>query len=104
MSTFTQAQTAQKLDPIQEFLKEFEAKLPKDLNKDKDIFSLILKDWLYKSGNFLAMFEEIGICDELVKEAFAHQKEMARKSVLARRKEIMRKSALSKMAKNTNKE
>ena len=92
MSTFTQAQTAQELNPTQKLLKEFKAKLPKDLNKDEDIFSLILKDWLCKSGNFLAMFEEIGICDKLIKEA------------LARQKEIMRKFALSKMAKNTNKE
>ncbi|MGP1528204.1 MAG: hypothetical protein ACTTIV_05075 [Campylobacter sp.] len=42
MSTFTQAQTAQKLDPTQEFLKEFEAKLPKDMEMGKDIFLLIL--------------------------------------------------------------
>lgn len=92
MSTFTQAQTAQKLDPTQEFLKEFEAKLPKDLNKDKDIFSLILKDWLYKSGHALAMLEVLQIRNELIKDALIHQKE------------IMRKSALSKMRKNTNEE
>lgn len=79
MSTFTQAQTAQELNPTQKLLKEFKAKLPKDLNKDEDIFSLILKDWLCKSGNFLAMFEEIGICDKLIKEALAHQKELAKK-------------------------
>lgn len=77
MSTFTQAQTAQKLDPTQEFLKEFEARLPKDMEMDKDTFSFILKDWLSKSGNALAMLEVLQIRDELIKEALIHQKEMA---------------------------
>ena len=85
MSTFTQAQTAQKLDPTQEFLKEFEANLPKDIKKD--VASLILKEWLFKSGNILAMLETFRIRDELIKDALIHQKE------------IMRKFALSVMAK-----
>ena len=89
MSTFTGAQTAQKLDPTQELLKEFEAKLPQDMETDKDAFLLILKDWLYKSGNALVMLELLQIRDELIKNALIHQKE------------IMRKSALSKMAKKT---
>lgn len=92
MSTFTRAQTAQKLNPTQEFLKEFEARLPKDMETGKDIFLLILKDWLYKSGHALAMLEVLQIRNELIKDALIHQKE------------IMRKSALSKMRKNTNEE
>lgn len=90
MSTFTGAQTAQKLDPTGEFLKELEAKSPQGVDKDFYIFTI--KDLLYKVGNFLAMCEELGICDELIKDALAHQKE------------IMSKTMDQKMAKNTNKE
>lgn len=79
MSIFTQVQTAQKLDPTQQLLKEFEAKLPKDM--DKDTFSFILKDWLSKSGNALAMLELLRIRGELIKDALIHQKEMASKSM-----------------------
>ena len=79
MSTYIGGQTAQKLDPTQEFLKEFETNLPKDMETDKDAFLLILKNWLYKSGNALAMLELLQIRDELIKEALIHQKEMASK-------------------------
>lgn len=86
MSTFIEAQTAQELNPTQKLLKEFKSKLPKDVDKDKT--SLILKKWLCKSGNFLAMFEEFGICDKLIKDALAHQKELARKSALSKRSKL----------------
>lgn len=81
MSTFTEAQTAQKLDPTQELLKEFKAKLPKDMETDKDTFSFILKDWLSKSGNALVMLELLQIRGELIRDALIHQKEMASKSM-----------------------
>lgn len=81
MSTFTQAQTAQKLDPTGELLKEFEAKLPKDMEMDKDTFSFILKDWLSKSGNALVMLELLQVRDELIKEVLIHQKEIASKTM-----------------------
>lgn len=90
MPTSTQAQTAQKLDPTQELLKELEAKSPQGVDKDFYIFTI--KDLLYKIGNFLAMCEELGICDELIKDALIHQKE------------IMSKTMDQKMAKNTNEE
>lgn len=77
MSTFTGAQAAQKLDPIQEFLKEFKTRLPQGVDKDFYIFTI--KDLLYKVGNFLAMCEELGISDELVKDALVHQKELSNK-------------------------
>ena len=77
MSTFTQAQSAQKLDPTQELLKELEAKSPQGVDKDFYIFTI--KDLLYKIGNFLAMCEELGICDELIKDVLAHQKELSNK-------------------------
>lgn len=86
MSTFIEAQTAQEPNPTQKLLKEFKAKLPKDM--DKDITSLILEDRLCKSGNCLSMLEELKICDELLKDALAHQKEMARKSVLSKRSKL----------------
>ena len=87
MSTFTQAQ---KLDPTEEFLKELEARLPKGLSRG--FYVSTVKDLLYKVGNFLVMCEGIGISDELVKDALAHQKE------------IMSKTMDQKMAKNTNEE
>ena len=77
MSTFTQAQTAQKLDPTQEFLKEFEARLPKGLSRG--FYVSTVKDLLYKVGDFLVMCEGIGISDELVKDVLAHQKELSNK-------------------------
>ena len=77
MSTFTEAQTAQKLDPIQELLKELETKSPQGVDKDFYIFTI--KDLLYKIGNFLAMCEELGISDELIKDALIHQKELSNK-------------------------
>ena len=77
MSTFTGAQAAQKLDPTQEFLKEFEARLPKGLSRG--FYVSTVKDLLYKVGNFLVMCEGIGISDELVKDVLAHQKELSNK-------------------------
>ena len=82
MSISTQAQTAQKLDPTEEFLKEFEAKLPNVADKDK-ILSMA-KKWLCASGHFLAMFEEFEICDELIKEALIQQKEIMSKIALSK--------------------
>lgn len=77
MPTFTGAQAAQKLDPIQEFLKEFEARLPKGLSRG--FYVSTVKDLLYKVGDFLVMCEGIGISDELVKDVLAHQKELSNK-------------------------
>ena len=77
MSTFTGAQAAQKLDPTQEFLKEFEARLPKGLSRG--FYVSTVKDLLYKVGNFLVMCEGIGISDELVKDVLFHQKELSNK-------------------------
>ncbi len=79
MSTFKEAQTAQKLDPTQEFLKELEARLPKGL--ERGFYVSTVKDLLYKVGNFLVMCEGIGISDELAKDVLFHQKELSNKEL-----------------------
>lgn len=78
MTKFIGAQTA--LEPAQKLLKELETKLPKDIDKD-EILSMAEK-WLCASGNFLAMFEDLKICDELLKEVLSKRNKLWKKWVM----------------------
>lgn len=64
--------------PAQKLLKEIVAKLPHPISKSTAFYTI--KEWLFKTGNLLAMLEELEICDELIKDAIAYQKELAKNS------------------------